>query len=202
MSTLKSFLKISFLLIFILSLSACSDDKEVPNYELQHIMWKLGEGDGVEYLEKKIKPLVYTNPTTESRNVIFDETDEIEETSQFYIDDPILLNTVKEKFIEVPITDTTSFLDKEYGYLVSNLKVPFDINENILPPRIVATSSFEIKPNMQVSMEGIIKLKKITAYYKAILKDIDNGSSIEIEGKWVGVFHNGSDIVYTNTPIK
>lgn len=202
MSTLKSFLKISYLLIFILSLSACSDDKEVPNYELQHIMWKLGEGDGVEYLEKKIEPLVYKNPTTESRNITFCETDEIEETSQFYIENPILLNIVKGNSIEVPITDTTSILNEKYGYLVGNFRAPFDINENILPKTSIATSILELTPNTQVKIEGFIKVKKITASYKAILKDKESESTIEVEGKWIGIFQNGSNIIFTSTPIK
>lgn len=203
MPTQKSFFKASLLLIFILSFSACSNnDKKVTDYELQYVMWKLGDGDGVEYLEKEIKPIDYTNPTAESIYVSFSESDQVEETSQFFIKDPTLLNTIKENYLEVPITNEESILNDDFGYLVGNFKAPFDANENILPPTVVATSKLELAPNTKVAINGIIKLKKITASYKAILKEANSQNVIEVEGKWTGVFHNGCDITYTTLPMK
>lgn len=203
MPTQKSFFKASLLLIFILSFSACSDnDKEVTDYELQYVMWKLGDGDGVEYLEKEIKPIEYTNPTAESIYVSFSESDQVEETSQFFIEDPTLLNTVKENYLEVPITNAESILNDDFGYLVGNYKAPFDANENILPPTTIVTSKLELAPNTKMAINGIIKLKKITASYKAILKESNSQNVIEVEGKWIGIFQNGCDIIYTTLPMK
>lgn len=203
MTTAKLFFKAFLLFIFILQFTSCSNEEQsIPHYKVEDMMWKLGEGDGVEYLEQKVEPMLYTNSGTESIYVSFSETDYIDETSQFYSEDPNLLNALAKNSIKVPITDTETILNSNYGYLIFSRKAPFDMSENILEPTTVTTCTDEVHPNSQVTIEGIIYLKKITASYKAILKDEINQNTIEVEGKWVGVFQNGSNIKFIYAPIK
>lgn len=205
MATLfKLLFRAVFLLVIILSFTSCSDeDKEVHQYSYKYIMWKMGEGDGVEEIEHEVDPIVRKNPSTETINVTFSETDLVEESSQFSCKDPQLLAMVTgTNNVQVPITDATTILREDYGYLVSSLKAPLDLNKNILSPTITTTSMLELPPNSEVTIKGIIKLKKITASYKAVFTDENDESPIEIEGKWVGIFQNGSHITFITKDMK
>lgn len=205
MATLfKLLFRAVFLLVIILSFTSCSDeDKEVHQYSYKYIMWKMGEGDGVEEIEHEVDPIVRKNPSTETINVTFSETDLVEESSQFSCKDPQLLAMVTgTNNVQVPITDATTILREDYGYLVSSLKAPLDLNKNILSPTITTTSMLELPPNSEVTIKGIIKLKKITASYKAVFTDENDESPIEIEGKWVGIFQNGSHIAFITKDMK
>lgn len=163
----------------------------------------MGEGDGVEDIEHKIDPIVHKNPSTETINVTFSETDQVEESSQFSCKDPQLLAMVTgTNNVQVPITDATTILREDYRYLVSSLKAPLDLNKNILSPTITTTSMLELPPNSEVTIKGIIKLKKITASYKAVFTDENDENPIEIEGKWIGIFQNGSHITFITKDMK
>lgn len=203
-TSFKLLFRAVFLLVIILSFTSCSDeDKEVHQYSYKYIMWKMGEGDGVEEIEHEVDPIVRKNPSTETINVTFSETDLVEESSQFSCKDPQLLAMVTgTNNVQVPITDATTILREDYGYLVSSLKAPLDLNKNILSPTITTTSMLELPPNSEVTIKGIIKLKKITASYKAVFTDENDESPIEIEGKWVGIFQNGSHIAFITKDMK
>lgn len=203
-TSFKLLFRAVFLLVIILSFTSCSDeDKEVHQYSYKYIMWKMGEGDGVEEIEHEVDPIVRKNPSTETINVTFSETDLVEESSQFSCKDPQLLAMVTgTNNVQVPITDATTILREDYGYLVSSLKAPLDLNKNILSPTITTTSMLELPPNSEVTIKGIIKLKKITASYKAVFTDENDESPIEIEGKWVGIFQNGSHITFITKDMK
>lgn len=193
-----------FLLASILSFTSCSDeDKEAHQYSYKYIMWKMEEGDGVEEIEHQVKPIVHTNPSTETINITFSETDLIEESSQFSCNDPQLLAMVTgTNNVQVPITNTSTILRENYGYLVSSLKAPLDLNKNILPPTQLSTTMSKLPPNSKETIKGIIKLQKITASFKAVFTDENDENPIEIEGKWVGIFQNGSNIAFTTEEMK
>ena len=203
-TSFKLLFRAVFLLVIILSFTSCSDeDKEVHQYSYKYIMWKMGEGDGVEEIEHEVDPIVRKNPSTETINVTFSETDLVEESSQFSCNDLQLLEMVTgTNNVQVPITNTTTILREDYGYLVSSLKAPLDLNKNILSPTITTTSTLTLPPNSEMTIKGIIKLKKITASYKAVFTDENDENPIEIEGKWIGIFQNGSHIAFITKDMK
>lgn len=155
----------------------------------------MGEGDGVEEIEHKVDPIVYTNPSTETINISFSEADQVDESSQFYCDNPQLLNMLTEtENIQVPLAGS---FDSNYKYWDSDITAPLNLNKNILPPLHSATSMLTLPSNSKMIIEGTIKLKRIIASYKVVFTDENDENPIEIEGKWVGIFSNGANIKFT-----
>lgn len=96
MFTLKTLCKALVITAFSLNLSSCSNDDETDfiNYKLQTVKWKLDINDTEKINVIELPPTVDLNQTDESIHATFTVADKIEETSQFFCDNPELFDAL------------------------------------------------------------------------------------------------------------
>ena len=178
--------------------TACSNDE---NNEREKILSK-------EYQLENIKWGVMPEDETTCRT--FDDVDEIiankydkgykatitylqdyEQSSQFFSDDPeLFMHLIGEATNSLSIPSESTFSIKNTFYSVeSSTKAPFSLKAYKFPTE---DRSYE-----QVTSEGPFKIKstakieeyQVSATYCAIFKEVNGNETVEITGKWKGVYY-------------
>lgn len=204
MQTLKNLCKVLIIILCTLFIYSCSnnDELDISNYQLQSIKWKLSADDTEKVNIIELLPTVDSNNTEKPISITYSYEENIEETSQFYSDDPELFNSLTSKEnILVPITTNARFLDSEYKVFSSDLQAPLSLNRTILPPLSKSTDIIKLPPHTKVTTECKIYIKEYTATYLAIFTN-DKGETIEMSGKWKGEFNGGSEVTLTFKDLK
>lgn len=187
MFTLKTLCKTLVITAFSLNLSSCSNDNETDfiNYKLQTVKWKLDINDTEKINVIELPPSVDLNPTDESIYATFTVADKIEETSQFFCDNPELFDALisQDTIPWVCISNDPSDFSSQYKGLSSPTKAPFDLNINVVPSLSNPTETIEIVPYTKVTTRSMVTTKTQSATYLATFTS-NNGDIIEITGKW------------------
>lgn len=127
MQTLKNLCKVLIFVLCTLFIYSCSnnDELDISHYQLQSIAWKLNADDIKKVNIIELPPQEDNNHTEESMSITFSFEENIEETSQFYSDNPELFNSLTStENILVPITTDPSHLNSEYQRFSSSLQAP------------------------------------------------------------------------------
>lgn len=204
MQTLKNLCKALIIILCTLFIYSCSnnDELDISNYQLQSIKWKLSADDTEKVNIIELLPTVDSNNTEEPMSITYSYEENIEETSQFYSDDPELFNSLTSKEnILVPITTNARCLDSEYKKFSSDLQAPLSLNRTVLPPLSKSRDIIKLPPHTKVTTECKIYIKEYMATYLAIFTN-DKGETIEMSGKWKGEFNNGSKVTHTIKDLK
>lgn len=187
MFTLKALCKTLAITVFSLNFFSCNNDDEIhfTNYKLQTIKWKLDTNDTEKINVIELPPTVDFNQADESIYATFTVADKIEETSQFFCDDPKLFDTLisQDTIPWVCISNDPSHFSSQYKGLSSPTKAPFDLNINVVPSLSNPTETIEILPYTKVTTRSMVTTKTQSATYLATFTR-NNGDIIEITGKW------------------
>lgn len=193
---MKNITRSLILFLSVFCLMSCSNDDEKTtdkeNYELGSVLWTLLEGDGEEYFEIETPELVYKNPGNVTKEVVINPQKDLEETSEFFIDESVL-PILPEEGISITIPSKDLSLKTDYRYLVGGTKAPFQNGKTILPPTSTVTNTFTLAPSTEMRYKSTFIMKKITATYRACFVSKDGTDSYEKEGKWVGIFIFGEN---------
>lgn len=189
---MKNIARSLFAFLSVFCLMSCSNDNDEKtidreNYELSSVLWAFQEGDGEEYFEIETPELVYKNPGNITKEVVINPQKDLEETSEFIIDEsvsPIL----PEEGISITIPSKDLSLKTDYRYLAGGTKAPFQNGKTILSPTSTVTNTFSLAPSCEMRYKSTFIMKKITATYRANFVSKDGTDSYEKEGKWIGIF--------------
>lgn len=199
-------IKRSFLLIFSLIIfSSCNkkDDETIPvanegPYELASIEWSLQEGDGQEIVAVKLPEQHFENQGNDPLPVVVRPLEELQGTSQFFMNDSALITDLTDANVMVNAPDLVEILSDSYGYVVGGQLVPFRPGESSFDFSTSIKDSTTLAPGTQISYQMTIYLKKITATYFARFDQGGAYTPKEMKGKWTGVFYQSmeSEAVY------
>lgn len=205
MPTLKTLCKTLIIAVCALTIYSCSNNDEFDpsNFRLQSIKWKLDANDTEKIDTIELPTTKDINHTDESMYVTFSIENQIEEISQFFCDDSELFNTLipQDTTILVSITNNTKDFSSKYTELQSDIKAPFNLGKNVLPPHSKSKNTIKVPPHTQVTTTSIVSMKEGTATYSATFIK-DNGEIILITGKWKRVILDGTKMSHVFEDVK
>ena len=189
--------KWSVVLLCAMGLISCSSNKESDiidvtskTYKLASVQWKIGEGDGVEVIEKEYPVEVFTNTEDVEILLEIDVLKDVEETSLFVCKEvpSELQNGINpEALVSVP--SEFSLLSDRYSYLMGGSQAPVVLNtKSILESSRSMISTTQLPKNTKMTINKTVFFNKIQATY--LLRFVEEGEgfdSFEVEGKWTGM---------------
>lgn len=210
----NNLLKFIVLSLVIGSVASCSKDDDKGDagkvdykYKLASIVWKLDEasGDGVDSIKVAATERIYSNNGSLEYPIVIKVNDDISETSYFRCDneeDIELLNEWAGEDVFVPIPTEPGIMGSSWTYHLSNIKAPLQVSQSIaIEPTKTYSYGFAVKPNIKVTYNNTILMKRINATFKAQFVAEENESEkFSVEGKWTGTFIETSNpkIVFDN----
>lgn len=190
--------------------SACSenelDEREVilsKEYKLVEVTWGKMTGDETECRTfEQNQEVIARKEGTKYSATVYDMLD-YEQSSRFFSDDSELFMHLlgdDSYTLFVPSEDIT-LTDDINCYMRGGAKVPFaldvyrfDTNDNSYQK---STSEAPFK----LESKSIIEEYHVTATYRACFKEVDGDETVEIIGKWKGVYYRCKHSVYVSKPL-
>lgn len=178
----------------ILGWMACSNENDdltenKKNYTFSSILWKLGEGDGIETIAHEIPEEIFRNKGSEAKQICVTPLKSINETSIFQFENTEDFNKWVGEDLLVYVPFYLEGLSSEYSNCIGIERVPlFAGKEFELHAAPEMKDCTKLPPNLQLSYKATIYLKKITATCLIrFVEEKNKNDYVEIEGKWTGI---------------
>ena len=187
--------KLIYFTLTLFLLAACSNEdnptsspEETDTYELSSIQYYIGDSnDGVQITETKYPDQITENQGSDILQKTTNDYEGVNETSCFMSNEvfPYKLSP-KTYLVTVPtnLTETPTSC-------IGNSKWTFDPSNHdteSLPTVRKQSSTTEIPPLHRLVYQKTIKFTELKATYIATFIGKKTGHSVEIKGKWKGVF--------------
>lgn len=186
----------------LFAFTACSNDDNnerekilSKEYQLENIQWgAMSEDETTCRTFDDVKEII-ANKYDKGYKATINHLQDYEHSSQFFSDDPeLFMHLIGEATNSLSIPSESSFSTKNTFYsLESPTKAPFSLKTYKFP--------LEDKSYQQVASEVPFKVKstakieeyQVSATYRAIFKEVNSNKTVEITGKWKGIYYRCKD---------
>lgn len=197
----KLFRTILFAGLALFAFTACSNDDGDENDERENILSK-------EYQLENIKWGAMSEDETTCRT--FDDVEEIiankydkgyeatirsledyEHSSQFFSDDPeLFMHLIDKVTTNISIPSESSFSTKDIFYSIeTSAKAPLSLKAYIYPNDDKSYQRVSCEAPFKVQSTAKIEEYQVSATYLATFKEVNGNETVEITGKWKGVYY-------------
>lgn len=182
----------------LFAFTACSNDDNnerekilSKEYQLENIKWGvMSEDETTCRTFDDVKEIVANKYDKEYKATI-NHLQNYEHSSQFFSDDPeLFMHLIGEATNNLSIPNESTFSTKNtFSQIESSTKAPFSLKAYKFP--------LEDKSYQQVKSEGPFKVKstakieeyQVSATYCATFKEVNGNETVEITGKWKGIYY-------------
>lgn len=184
-------MKRSLTIWIILSLMSCtfdsmSDAEKINDiYEFRDVEYYIGEGDGMNTVEKYQPLIVYYNKTGTTAVFETDPSKELSHYSMFTCDSKLdynFLDVDEHNMVYVPQNvenNTITLGDERWNYNMSVFeKHPYEDE--------VGLTTYHIEPYTTLIIRCKVEMDVINTSYTAVFRGINAGNDIKVQGRWQG----------------
>lgn len=190
------------------TLSACNglderDEILSKEYQLEDIVWgKMADDETSFRTYEETKEYVAESYGTKYRANIFPLEDYML-SSQFLSDDPELFNHligVNPPMLSIPSENSELSADLNW-HVRSATEVPLELEVYSFAPDSYSKDEIEADVPFKIQASFTIEEYHVAATYKACFKEINGNGSIEIVGKWKGLYYRCKNTVFKSASL-
>lgn len=199
-----------FVVIASFAFSACSenelDEREVilsKEYQLVEVTWgKMAEDETECRTFEQNQEVIARKEGTKYSATVYDMLD-YEQSSRFFSDDPELFMHLlgdDSYTLFVPSEDIT-LTDDINCYMRGGVKVPFALDVYRFETDDNSNQESTSDAPFILESKSIIEEYNVTATYRACFKEVNGDETVEIIGKWKGVYYRCKHSMCTSKPL-
>lgn len=199
-----------FVVIASFAFSACSenelDEREVilsKEYQLVEVTWgKMAEDKTECRTFEQNQEVVARKEGTKYSATVYDMLD-YEQSSQFFSDDRELFMHLlgdDSYTLSVPSEDFT-LTDNINLHISGGIKMPFALDVYRFDTNDNSHQKSTSEAPFKLESKSIIEEYHVTATYRACFKEVDGNRTVEVIGKWKGVYYRCKHHVCTVLPL-